>query len=259
MQAFFYHPIHGATAVSDSWSSMPFRCPQCGQGHGISGIWGRLSRKPEKICPGCEQKNVDKDASLTENKSMCMTNVRFVTAVALAVQHLRAIAPFSAHNITTYLRDKVNCGELTFIDKSTEDVNGQTTYRIDHGEVRDVFRELLHNQLVTGLRSRNAGGYMEYVEKQDAAQPAAFVQPPPAFVAANQSTSTITTTSVGNNDLHQKIREYLKGRHGNVTLKEIQSRFKGRTETCQDYATVLGQMGITLYKAGALSKWYVIA
>lgn len=103
---------------------------------------------------------LDKKKNLPQN-NLNMKNIRFVTAVLLAVGEVRK-APFSVFNVTQLLRQQVNGGQLAFTDKSLEDVDGINTYKVEHSEVKEVFNELERNNVVTGLASRPNKGYIEY-------------------------------------------------------------------------------------------------
>lgn len=228
------------------------------------------------------KKFLDNPPSPVQNTPMCMKNLRFVTAVIAAVGSLRS-SPFSAFTITSKLRDEVNNGELSFIDKSSETVDGVGTYRVDHSEVRSVFRELLDNAVITGLKARqNPAGYLEYSNDTASVSPTQNQQPQPVpkplaptlptfdtifpplpkgfaanakFVAGNPDPNTCVGLPLDlktalnqhylDNEFAQKVQEYLNGRKGvPVTMKEIQSRFKGIYKTCKQYADIVAGLGL---------------
>lgn len=235
-QIFFYHPKFGAQGVDTT---------------------GCHKVDTTQFSP----KSVDNPPSLVQNTRMCATNVRFVTAVALAVEALRS-APFSAHNVTTWLRTQVNAGDLSLIDKAKEDVDGADTYFINHDEVRNTLRELVENKVITDLTARDTGRYIEYSNAGrcnavagavtcagQVVQPP-FVQPPPVFVNAKP------TALPPDAALRQKLQDYLKGRMSqNVTMKEIQSRFKGVNKTCKEWAELVANIGLTVNSYGPVSTW----
>lgn len=209
---------------------------------------------------GCEcyyDKSLDKDLSLGQHISMCSTNksVRFVTAVLLAVGELRS-SPFSAYSITRKLRDDVNSLALSFLDKSPETVDGIGTFRVVHEEVKDVFRELLSQSIITGLDVQNRGGYLEYsnsTNTQSVAVPIAQLTKPSVAPLTQVSNVNVNT------DLQQKLMAYLSNRKGQaITMKEIQSRFKGTYLTCNDYAKTLISRGLKVHNQGPPSRWTVV-
>jgi len=53
-----------------------------------------------------------------------------------------------------------------------------------------------------------------------------------------------------------KLRDYLKGRAGQrVSMKEIQSRFKGTTLTCKQWADLVANVGLSVDSRGPVSTW----
>lgn len=278
MQAFFFHPRFGAVAAIDgdcrpnaANSHHAFMCPRC---HNPWGPWHVSGPIQSEYCRGCMsdmkdemdkakdyesyKKNVDNSPSLIHNTGMCMNNLRFVTAVLVAVGDLRT-APFSVFNITTKLRKQVNDGELTFTDKSPETIDGAVTYRVDHQEVRDVFNELRRTNIVTGLTSRDTGTYMEY--SNDCARRLAPIQSPTATGMATCAGQVVQaaaqpTALPPDATLRQKVQDYLKGRAGqDVTMKEVQSRFKGVSKTCSDWGKLIADMGLPVNTQGSPSFW----
>ena len=289
MQAFFFHPrfgavaaIHGDCRPNATNSHHAFMCPRC---HNPWGPWHVSGPIQAEYCRGCmndmrdatdqakayelDKKDVDKSPSLIHNTGMCMNNLRFVTAVLVAVGDLRT-APFSVFNITTKLRKQVNDGELAFTDKTPETIDGVGTYRVDHQEVREVFNELRRSNVLTGLTSRDTGSYMEYANDTTAQvvpSPTTtgmvtcagqVVQPPINPRAGHTLLSVVAQPTALPPDaaLRQKVQDYLKGRSGqDVTMKEIQSRFKGVSKTCQDWGKLIADMGLPVNTQGTPSFW----
>lgn len=225
MKVFFYHPTHGAVSVDTAGKDY-------------------INTTTDF------QKDVDKPASLTQNNPMCM-NIHFVTAVALAIEGLKSSAPFSAFSVTQKLRQQVNGGEIAFTDKTPEDVDGTNTYRVDHEEVRSVVNELYNLKVVTGLQRKDNGRWLEYY-------PVGNPVPAPVPVQAVTPTPTPQPTALPvDAALRQKIQDYLVGRKGQkVTMKEVQSRFKGVTKQCNEFGALIASMGITVNTSGTPSKWF---
>jgi hypothetical protein len=194
---------------------------------------------------------------------MCK-QIRFVTAVALAVSELRK-SPFSVFNVTERLRDQVNSGDVAFLDKPTAVFNGATTYAVEHTEVKEVFQELMRAQIIKDLSVRNAGNYLEYSEGQPSSPVATTVQPttlfpnPAALVAKifQPAPARSVSTALGNS-FDNKVRDYLNNRRGQtVTMKEIQSRFKGVSKTCKEYSDIVANLGFSVDTKGTPSYWTV--
>ena len=184
---------------------------------------------------------------------MCM-KIRFVTAIALAVEQLRS-SSFSAFNVTKKLREQVNAGDIEFSDKSPESVDGQTTFRVDHEEVRSVLNELYNLKVVSGLQRRDNGRYLEYVPCTSS--PVTPVIPSP-YLNIVTTSSPVPTPLPPDALLRQKIQDYLKGRRGQrVTMKEVQSRFKGVDKKCNQYGALIASMGIPVNTGGTPSAWFV--
>lgn len=233
-QVFYYHPTAGAVGVDTT---------------GLRRVDCHLN--PNKV--------LDSEPSLVQNINMCAKNIRFVTAVLLAVGELRK-SPFSIHGITKKLRDEVNTGDLTISDKTIETVDGASTYRINHDEVKDVFRELYTQGILQNLTERDTGRYIEYSDSQVQATFSPTVTCAGQVVPAPVTTGKVTQPLVvASSTIEDKLRAYLRGRSGqSVTMKEIQSRFKGVNRTCQDYAQILIGLGWTVKSNGpGISQHYV--
>jgi hypothetical protein len=210
-----------------------------------------------------EKKRLGKINQLTPpqtiQKVKTMKNLLFVTAVLLAVGELRQTKPqgFSVHDVTTRLREQVNQGDISFTDKSYEDVDmsdGTTlnTQSVEHSEVKALFNDLYANGVITGLDKSYATGYITYVNRPAQIAPAGTTtQPSVAGVSPIGSNSVIVTTGKAqgpfptiNNSLTQdKIRQYLsntpKGQPR--TMKQIQSRLKGYLATCEEIYNFLSK------------------
>ena len=202
-----------------------------------------------------DKKDIDKLPSLIHNTSMCMNNIRFVTAVLVAVGELRTV-PFSVFNITTKLRKQVNAGELTFTDKSPETIDGVGTYRVDHQEVREIFYELTKNNIITGLKSRDTGLYIEFSSDIPATCTSSSSTVQGQMTRVGQVVQPTPTVLPCDASLRQKVQDYLKGRTGqSVTMKEVQSRFKGVSKTCREWSQLVADIGLPVNTSGTPSFW----
>lgn len=234
-QVFFYHPSLGAQTIDTT---------------GLRMVDCTIQPVPKK--------DVDNVPSLVQNTRMCK-QARFVTAVLMTVGELRQ-SPFSAYNITKRLREQVNAGDLAITDKTPEDVDGVTSFRIDHNEVKDVFQELLHHNVVTGLTSRDAGQYIEYSDSQPTATAPQQKQTARQLLGIATCVGVPVQATTPNDPLKQKTKDYLIGRRGQaVTMKEVQSRFKGVNKTCKEWADLISGIGLVVnsYGTSTPSTWVV--
>jgi hypothetical protein len=173
-----------------------------------------------------------------------MKNILFTTAVLLAVGELRQSGSFSYFDVTKKLRDQVNQGQVAFSDRDLEDVDGVSTYRVDHNEVKTIFNDLWENDVIVNLDKSYTGRYWQFSNTTTSVASA-----PNNAVA----TSTSVTAAVRNptqDPLSQQIVNYLRSRVGQpTTMKQIQSRCKGVNKTCGDYANLVIKLGYIVSNA----------
>jgi hypothetical protein len=231
--------------------------------------------------------SVTQPVATTQKKTM--KTLLFATAVIVAIGDLRQSKPqgFSIYDITSRLRDQVNNGELSFSDRAVEDVNGQQTYRVGHEKVKALFHDLYNNGVITGLDKEYASstdgfGYAVFVNRP-AAQPttaaqAASVSPSSAFrlpvtsvpvtqpakpaatVVPTPVKATAPRQTINNSDVVTKVLNYVNNlRQGEYrTMKQIQSRLKGVSASCQEIADKLASNGVFVEGRNApVSQWFV--
>jgi hypothetical protein len=191
-----------------------------------------------------------KTQNLTINKSM--KTYLFATAVVAAAQQLQNSGkPFSAYDVTKTLRSSVNSGDIHFSDRTTEDVDGVDTYRVEHNEVKRIFTDA-YSAGVFGTLGRtwdNSGnGFWSY---RGASGTPVYGSPTPT-IAKPLPTQPQT-------NLEQKIVSYLhrQGIGSTVTMKRIQSRLKGYPVSCKDLASVLPKLGFKVSGSDCYSKYLV--
>lgn len=196
---------------------------------------------------------------------MC-TQLRFVTAVCVAVQELRS-RPFSAYDVTKLMRSRVNDGSWAFSDRTKEPVDGQDTFMVSHDEVRDVFRELRHFNVIVGLQQDYSKTYVEYSDNKDTTAPAT-----PDGLTLAPVLSFVPRPANCAPDFPQKVEAYLTARRASdigllstggsmnpVSMKQIQSRFKGCHCSCKTYAEIVAHLGHPVDTQGNNpSKWTVV-
>jgi hypothetical protein len=183
-----------------------------------------------------------------------MKSILLSTAVLLAVGELRQLQPtgFSIHDVTKRLREQVANGDVEFSDRHLEMINGQMTFRVDHESVKTIFTEYLDQGILTGLdKDYSPAGFRIFVNR-----PAVVVQnstptiPVQTGSPITQSPQAVKVTNspatpqkagkvfptIHNQLTQDAIRNYLTNTpRGQVrTMKEIQSRLKGFSVTCQE-------------------------
>lgn len=187
-------------------------------------------------------------------------NLTFTTAVFTAAQQLRKNS-FSIYDVTRRLRSLVNDGSIVLSDRVPQDIDGSQTYSIAHEEVKGVFYELIENGILTGLDKRDNGTYLLFFEKPVVDAVIAMSAPSAPPVAPIQSPVVMPTPLPDDAVLMQRVQDYLSNRSGsNVTMKEIQSRFKGIRKTCDEYANLVARLGYPIDSWGrnsTPSRWTV--
>lgn len=194
---------------------------------------------------------------------MCMKH-RFQTVVLATINsEISTNKSFSAYDITSAIRKGIADGEIEFTDRVKEDVDGVTTFRVHHNEVRDIVRDLFDAVLKDVLDYKDSGkGYMLYSLKSGCIPMATVKASVQATTQVTKPATPQVTPPVPQQQGHTQwlvvgLRQYLDSGRSGVTLKQIQSRFKGHCFTCQDYAAILPSMGYKVNKTGPVSQWTV--
>lgn len=82
------------------------------------------------------------------------------------------------------------------------------------------------------------------------------------MIESNKQTNSVKPAQVAvesTSPFLTKVKAYLASR-GNATLKQLQSRFKGEYNTCEDYFNILTRNGFTVRGTGnQYSKYTVVA
>jgi hypothetical protein len=158
-----------------------------------------------------------------------MKHISTTTAILLAINEF-GDNPFSIYNITKSIRKSVRDGayELRYYFDDVE-----------HDLVKDYFLELIDNGLLDHYYVRNnPNGYREYSKTIPNVIPKATI-PDPTAVVQNAMATTILPKEV-----QLKIYTYLKGRGYSATMKQIQSRLKGHSYTCQEIKDFLDKINL---------------
>lgn len=169
-----------------------------------------------------------------------MKSITLTTAVLAAVKNFRDDV-FSIFNITRSIREDVDNGDYEIAG------SGRTVL---HDDVKNAFLELMDNVYGNDYSTRDSGrGYREFqrtagqTQSQSQAQPAKC----PAPGCTNPNTTSCAAPQCPQasplDSVKDTITSYLRS-NGPRTMKQIQSRLKGFTTTCEDLATYLENLGI---------------
>lgn len=183
-----------------------------------------------------------------------MKNTILATAVLLAVGELRQAGKFSVLNITKKLREWANTGELELSDRTPEDVNGVNTYRIEHDEVKTIFNDMYNNSVIINLSRGFNGSYYEYADNGSASTVSSTSGWPKAIIAPRSYPKQPFVTKQTSDPFVQTILDYVSSCRSSgksVSMKQVQSRFKGVSKTCQEYADILVRAGYVLSNASS--------
>lgn len=171
-----------------------------------------------------------------------MKQITLTTAVLAATKNFRDDI-FSIYNITRSIREDVESGDYEIVG------SGRTVL---HDEVKAAFLELMEHVYGNEYQTRDSGrGYREFqrISKTQAAQCSApgcsntATTSCAAPACPQVAPQTSQTTSSFPNDVKKSITDYLS-KNGPRTMKQIQSRLKGFSCTCEDLATYLGNLGL---------------
>jgi hypothetical protein len=164
-------------------------------------------------------------------------------AVVNAVNELKVSkGNFSAHDVTTAIREAANSGEIALPGlEATQPNSTNIKYWVNHSDVKAIVDDLLNDGTLANLGMVNVnynGGFRVFefstpvpsADDHDGA-PA----PTPAPNAANPTQSPLA----------QRIDAYLS-KAGTATLKQIQSALKVNGITCKDLSGIVAGLGYTV-------------
>lgn len=158
-----------------------------------------------------------------------MKQISTTTAILLTINEF-GNTPFSIYDITKSIRQNVR------------DKNYTLRYEFDnveHDMVKDHFMELVDNGLFDDFYVRsNPNGYREF-SKNVPNVIAKSTTPDPTMVVQNAMATTVLPKEV-----QLKIYTYLKDRGYSATMKQIQSRLKGHSYTCQEIKDFLDKINL---------------
>lgn len=155
-------------------------------------------------CP-TQKSNAPKPSNGRRSILMCtpttMAKQSLITAVETVVQEFIAGGKeFTAHDVTSEVRARVNDGRLT-VDKAEVGVvhvnGGQEVAKIGHDEIKDIVHSMHHSGMMVGYNRIHTGSFFKYISQAawdalqqpntpgpaPAADPAAALPPAPVFVS----------------------------------------------------------------------------
>jgi hypothetical protein len=171
-------------------------------------------------------------------------------AVVNAVNELKVKGSFSAHDVTTAIRDAANAGEIALPGlEATQPNSSNIKYWVNHSDVKTTLDGLLNDGTLANLGMTNvdySGAYRVFEFAGASTAPAAPVPsaddhdgaPAPTTPAPNAANPT-------QSPLAQRIDAYLK-KIGSATLKQVQSALKVNGVTCKDLAPIVESLGFTV-------------
>lgn len=162
---------------------------------------------------------------------------------------------FSAYDITTAVRGLINTGTIRLDGVPFEDINGKSTQRVSHDDVRVHVRNLM-DTVSAYSRNFHQGNYLLYSfvgNTQVAAAPLtspSVTFTPTGVVASPAAPAAVKTTIVSSaSSFDNRVVEYVVNRK-TATLKQIQSRFKRELQkqprTVRDLATLATKAGLRI-------------
>lgn len=157
-------------------------------------------------------------------------------AVLDAVKELKTSkGSFSAHDVTTSVRDAANSGEISLPGLESRGTNQAIKYWVNHEDVKQVVDALVNDGTLAnlGLTNINYNGPFRVFEFGSVVATSAAVTTPTAATASANATQS---------PLAARIDAYLN-RVGTATLKQIQSALKVNGLTCKDFATIVANLG----------------
>lgn len=191
-----------------------------------------------------------------------MNSTQTVTLQTAVLMQVKEFAtnnqPFSVHDITKTVRQKVNNGELEIPEV---EVSGASfRFDIPHAKVKALFDELWRTGVFDPdfTLNRNFNGmYYEYtpstVTNAGTSVPSFSVSQPSITPPAAKTNAT-TGTKVGKSDVSDRVQKYLancRNRNFRPTLKQVQSAIKRGNEStgwsCSDLRDIItNDLGYTV-------------
>lgn len=160
---------------------------------------------------------------------------------------VKANEPFSIHQITTNIRNKVNNGEYNIPDIIVFGMPFK--YRVEHADVKSLFKTLQFHKALPELDAEPNGMYIEYTP----------VITKKAVSAKKAAQAPLVDTS----EARRRIKNYLDSHMVSFpTMKKIQSAIKRKSQAtglaCRDIYALVDMLGYTVNTSrNHISKWFV--
>jgi hypothetical protein len=174
-------------------------------------------------------------------------------AVLDAVNSLKSNGTFSAHDVTTTIRNAVNDGE--YILPGLEAASGSAfKYNVDHDAVKQVIDSVLNDGTLANLGLVNVnydGDYRTFefdntpVDEDEDVTTTTTAAPVGTAAPANATVDDDAAVSDNDGPVAKRITAYLQ-KVGSATLKQVQSALKVNGLTCKDLATLADELGFTV-------------
>lgn len=151
--------------VQARWSQQTARCREWSCANGNSGSTVPAVR-PVKTTPATSLKGG------TRSNAMCTPNNQptFVKAVKdLTAEFMKSERTFSAYDVTTTLRERVNAGKVTIneAETGTVHVSGKNVAKVEHEAVKGIVHDLHNDGEMAGYVRQHNGKYWEYAPTDD--------------------------------------------------------------------------------------------
>lgn len=174
-------------------------------------------------------------------------------AIVSAITELKPRGSFSAFDVTTQIRDAANNGAIDLPGLEARPNQHNIKYWINHQDVRALIDEMLNNGELNNLGLTDVrfnGTFREFVFDVNA--PSTSPAPTTATVPAVQTTGTASQPTVASTAVATRVDNYLKRNlYNNPTLKMVQSAVKVNGITCEQFATIVTNLGYTVNDDGS--------
>jgi hypothetical protein len=162
---------------------------------------------------------------------------------------------FSAHDVTTSIRNKCNAGKLEIPE--VEDLSGVDThrYKVEHKAVNSLFKDMQRNGTVSVQKQYN-GMYFDYT--------ATLNVPVPSKPSPTVQTPSTPTISVNRSEICDRVNKYLvncENRNFYPSIKHVQSAIKRGSRSTGTSATdlidMINTLGYNINRTGNINTSYV--
>jgi hypothetical protein len=173
-------------------------------------------------------------------------------AVIEAVNELKVKGSFSAHDVTSTVREAVNAGEFILPGFEATPNQSGIKYWINHEDVKAALDSLLNDGTLNnlGLVDVSFNGSYRVFNFTDTT----------TVNTVNGVTTAANTTAPDDVDspLQARVKAYLN-KVGSATLKQVQSAVKVNGITCKDFAEIVENLGynVSVGTDGCFSTYVV--